>query len=117
MFTRQAAICLLLLLNAITGAVHAQPPAVSVKVERCAVYTEQDQDRTFDCTDIARQACPEESVCELPIGMNLTRGQDLDANEKTWELVKVEYSCGAKFKFNGPHYQNNHATMTLSCPH
>jgi hypothetical protein len=107
---------LLLLLNAVTPAAIAQQPGGGVRIEKCAVYSELDKSKVFDCAENARAACPEAAICELPIGMNLTNGRDLDDNEQTWELVKVEFSCGTRIKFNGPHYQNNHATMTLACP-
>ena len=89
-----------------------------VEITRCAVWSEQQEGMRHDCSEEARKICSGRAFCELPIGLNLTGGRDLDSDPDTWELVRVDYSCAGKAHINGPHHQNDHATMTLSCgPH
>ena len=96
---------------------HAAEPAAGIDITACSVYSDRDKSLRQDCVDEARKLCAGQYFCELPIGLNLTGGRDLDGNENTWELVRVDYSCAGKPHINGPHHQNDHATMTLSCPH
>jgi hypothetical protein len=109
--------CALYLAIATMPVLHADQATLELQITQCAVYSELDKSVQSDCADEARKVCAGLESCELPIGMNLTDGTDIDNNSKSWELVKVEYSCGGKTRINGPHYQNDHATMTLSCHH
>lgn len=94
---------------------HAGETTQGIHIARCSVYSEQDKSIKADCTRHARDLCTDLYYCELPIGRNLTDGKDIDNNEETWEMVKVDYLCAGKAQVNGPHYQNDHATMSLSC--
>ena len=105
----------LYLAMATVPAAHADTTTKGIQITQCTVYSERDKSIRYDCTEPAAKACSGLNFCELPIGMNLTDGKDLDNNKKTWELVKVDYSCSGKPSYNGPHYQNDHATMSLSC--
>ena len=99
----------------IAPAAMADLAAVGIQITQCKVYSDRDSSLQHDCLEHAAKACNGKDSCELPIGMNLSDGKDLDNNDKTWERVKVEYSCAGKPHINGPHYQNDHATMSLSC--
>lgn len=95
-----------------------EAPPVAIEITGCAVWSELRGGIRHDCMDEARTICEGKGFCELPIGLNLTAGRDLDNDPDTWELVRVDYRCGAKALINGPHHQNDHATMTLACgPH
>jgi hypothetical protein len=92
---------------------HSGPPGI--QLVECTVYT-VDKTASFDCLAKARAACPDDTArCELPIGYDLTDGQDLDRNRRTWEKVRVRFKCGAKVVTRGPHFQNDHAAMVLTC--
>lgn len=93
----------------------ADPATTGIHITLCSVYSEQAYALQSDCTDQAAHLCSGLDFCELPIGLNLTDGKDIDNNEASWELVRVEYACAGKPRFNGPHYQNDHATMSLFC--
>lgn len=95
--------------------VHAQEAPQGLEITSCTVFFEQDKNLTHDCGGEARKICAGPGTCELPIGLNLTQGKDLDGNPDTWELVTVKFSCRGTARMNGPHYQNDHATMTLAC--
>ena len=53
--------------------------------------------------------------CELPIGLVLSDGRDIDGNSATWEKVRVTFRCGQIKRVNGPHDQNDHASALLAC--
>lgn len=101
------------------ASVHSQASqnAPTLQVTQCTVYSEHDLSRTFDCTVKAREVCGKSPVphCELPIGLSLSGGRDIDGNQGTWEKVRVRYKCGSAERINGPHHQNDHASMVLSC--
>ena len=78
---------------------------------RCEVYVQGDPERTRDCKAAADAVCGGKPYCELPIGGNLSGGAYL----AEWSKVIVEYNCGPVHRINGPHHQNDHATMTLYC--
>ena len=110
-----SAVPLALSIFAATQVCYAADPAAGLEITSCKVFSERDEKLVQDCAAVARKSCPGPGTCELPIGMNLTGGKDIDANPETWELVKVEFSCKGIAHLNGPHYQNDHATMTLAC--
>jgi len=99
----------------VAHAAEAAVPAAGLEISSCAVFSEHNEKLVHDCLTEARKSCPGPGTCELPIGMNLTAGKDIDANPETWELVKVTFTCKGIAHLNGPHYQNDHATMTLAC--
>lgn len=114
-FTARSKRCALILLLAAAPLVHADEAAKGLEITSCTVFSEQDKSISLDCASEARKSCAGPGTCELPIGLNLTAGKDLDGNPETWELVSVEFSCNGVARINGPHYQNDHATMTLAC--
>lgn len=87
---------------------------IGISVTECTVSSDTTTNK-FDCTAIARRTCHDVPKCELPIGYTLTGARDIDGNERTWEKVVVTYRCGAKELVRGPHDQNPHAAMVLSC--
>ena len=107
--------CALILLLACAPLVHADETAQGLQITGCTVFSERDKSISLDCASEARKSCAGPGTCELPIGLNLTGGKDPDGNPDTWELVRVEFSCHGIARINGPHYQNDHATMTLAC--
>lgn len=109
-------------LGGVLGAVpaHSQdsvPQGAALQVAECSVYSEGAPSRTYDCTATAQDQCAksQSQQCELPIGLSLTDGRDIDGNKATWEKVRVRYRCGAEVRTNGPHHQNDHASIILSC--
>ena len=93
------------------------PQAPSVSITECTVFSESDANIRHDCTAVAKGLCAKAAAnrCELPIGLVLTDGRDLDGNADTWEKVLVRYRCGSADRINGPHHQNDHASMILEC--
>jgi hypothetical protein len=88
------------------------PPVV--QIVECMVYPEGAPQQKVDCTQRANAVCAGHSVCELPIGLDLTGGRQL-GEARTWKKVRVRYRCGELDKVNGPHNQSDHATMLLGC--
>lgn len=88
-----------------------------LQIAECSVYSEAAPSRTYDCTAKAQERCGkgQSQQCELPIGLSLTDGRDIDGNKATWEKVRVRYKCGSAVRINGPHHQNEHASIILSC--
>ena len=86
-------------------------------ITECSVYSDTDKALHYDCTAKAKESCVASAAnrCELPIGLALTGGRDLDGNDDTWEKVVVHYRCGKADRINGPHHQNDHASMILEC--
>ncbi len=91
-----------------------QPAAGSIDVRECAVYSAQDPAKRFDCLDRARELCNGKPLCELPIGLALSGGRDIDP--RSGKKVKIRLSCGQRVFVQGPHDQDEHATMILVCP-
>ncbi|MEP7246650.1 MAG: hypothetical protein ABI885_23630 [Gammaproteobacteria bacterium] len=94
-----------------------QAAPARLEIVECLVFSETDQTKRFDCTVKARELCASGPArrCALPIGLVLSGGRDLDGNRDTWEKVRVNYRCGKVVHTNGPHHQNDHATMLLAC--
>jgi hypothetical protein len=94
----------------------AVPPTLKVEVLECLVYSSVDASKRHDCTAKAREVCNGVgATCELPIGLALSDGKDLDGNAKTWEKVRVTFQCGPLKRVSGPHDQNEHAVAVLAC--
>jgi hypothetical protein len=95
----------------------APQPAQTAVIEivDCVVYPEGEPSRTVDCAAKARTACNGAATCELPIGLALTDGQQIDHDARTWKKVRVRYRCEKVEHINGPHNQDDHATMLLGC--
>jgi hypothetical protein len=92
-------------------------PGAQLEIAECVVFSERDSAKRFDCTAKAREVCAAGPAgnCALPIGLALSGGRDLDGNKDTWEKVRVKYRCGRTERINGPHHQNDHATVLLAC--
>jgi hypothetical protein len=87
-----------------------------LEITECLVYSPTDETRRHDCTAKARELCSGGTgSCELPIGLVLSDGRDLDGNSATWEKVRVTFRCGQIKRVNGPHDQNDHASALLAC--
>jgi len=93
-----------------------QPPAAAGRIEiiECAVYSPVHSGLRFDCADAARRVCDGAPDCELPIGMSLSNGTDIDPGAD--EKVKVRYACAGRERVQGPHLQDDHAAILLRCP-
>lgn len=90
--------------------------AAGLEITECVVYRDFEAARRHDCTAKAKELCSNSArSCELPIGLALSGGRDIDGNPQTWEKVRVRYRCGGQQRINGPHHQNDHASMILSC--
>jgi hypothetical protein len=94
-----------------------QPPSQApvIEIVDCVVYPEGEPSRTVDCAAKARPVCNGAASCELPIGLALTDGQQIDHDARTWKKVRVRYRCEKVEHINGPHNQDDHATMLLGC--
>ncbi len=97
--------------TALIPSLFAAPAVKPMEISRCEVYVGDGADKTQDCQKVAAEVCSNKNICELPIGRNLTGGKML----ADWAKVIVEYRCGSATRINGPHHQNDHATMTLTC--
>jgi hypothetical protein len=98
-----------------TGSVPA-PQAATPEITACVVYSETDKSKQRDCLSQARASCAAKAAtCELPIGLGLTNNEQLDGNAKSWKKVLVHYRCNQTERINGPHIQDDHATMIISC--
>ena len=93
----------------------AAPPGPVIEIVECVVYPEGEPSRTVDCAAKARAACNGAAACELPIGLSLTDGQQIDHDAKTWKKVRLRYRCEKVEHINGPHNQDDHATMLIGC--
>jgi hypothetical protein len=87
----------------------------TIEIAECVVYREGMRTQSVDCTEKVRAACNGLVRCELPIGLGLTDGRQVDGDARTWKKVRVRYRCGKIEHVNGPHNQNDHATMLLGC--
>lgn len=94
----------------------AMPQAPTPEITACVVYSDTDRSKQQDCLSQARAICAaKEATCELPIGLGLTNNEQLDGNAKSWKKVLVHYRCNQTERVNGPHIQDDHATMLISC--
>ena len=93
------------------------PQQTGLSITGCSVFSDRDKNLRHDCTAKAKSLCSSAAPnrCELPIGLALTDGRDLDGDPNTWEKVVVRYRCGTADRVNGPHDQNDHASMVLEC--
>ena len=91
------------------------PPSPVIEIVECVVYPEGAPSRTVDCAAKARAVCNGTAMCELPIGLSLTDGQQIDHDPKTWKKVRLRYRCEKVEHINGPHNQDDHATMLIGC--
>ncbi len=88
--------------------------APSISIKSCEVVARRDATKKKDCAEVAARLCGPAGFCELPIGMMLTDGNDLDPGNI--KLVRVSYMCGERpGRTVGPYDQNDHATITLTC--
>jgi hypothetical protein len=58
--------------------VQGQKSNASIKVTACVVSSVRDKSIHQDCTSKASKLCDGTQYCELPIGVNLTDGRDID---------------------------------------
>ena len=91
------------------------PPGPVIEIVECVVYPEGAPSKTVDCAAKARAACNGVARCELPIGLSLTDGEQIDHDPKTWKKVRLRYRCEKVEHINGPHNQDDHATMLIGC--
>lgn len=95
-------------------------PDVLIKVATCSVSSVRDKSIRFDCTPKAAEACDGKAKCELPIGVNLTDGRDIDpvgplSVRRLGKVVAVTYKCGSTTARRGPYHQSDNATLLLDC--
>ena len=100
--------------------VQGQKSNASIKVTACVVSSVRDKSIHQDCTSKASKLCDGTQYCELPIGVNLTDGRDIDPVgvpmvRRLGKVVDVEFQCGKTTEKRGPNPQNNNATLILSC--
>jgi len=92
----------------------------SIQVTACVVYSVRDTSIQHSCMSKASTLCNGKQYCELPIGFNLTDGEDIDPvgvpmERRLGKNVDVEFQCGKITEKRGPNPQNNNATLILSC--
>lgn len=99
------------------GARAAAPASPATpEITGCVVYSESDRTKQRDCLAQARASCASQAAtCELPIGLGLTNNESMDGDAKAWKKVLVHYRCNQSQRVNGPHIQDDHATMIISC--
>jgi hypothetical protein len=86
------------------------------EITQCVVYADSNQSKQRDCLSQARASCAAQSpTCELSIGLALTDNEQIDGDPKSWKKVVVHYRCNQSQRTNGPHIQDDHATMIISC--
>jgi hypothetical protein len=96
--------------------VGAQASPAKPEITGCVVYSESDRSKKRDCLAQARASCAAQAAtCELPIGLGLTNNEQIDGDAKSWKKVLVEYRCNQAQLVNGPHTQDDHATMIIGC--
>jgi len=100
--------------------VQGQSTNEHIKVTSCIVSSVRDKSIQQDCTSEASKACDGMPRCELPIGLNLTDGKDIDPvgvpmARRLGKVVIVEFACGKAIEKRGPNPQNNNATLILAC--
>ena len=92
---------------------------VSIRITSCVVSSVKHPDKTYDCLAEARKAlgtCSEPQACEIPIGLNLTSGKDLDPGSGfLGKRVTILYVCGTEHMQGGPYQQDDHASLVLDC--
>ena len=92
----------------------------TVKITSCVVASVRDKTIHHDCTSEAAKVCDRTSRCELPIGLNLTEGRDIDPVgapmvRRLSKVVIVEFKCGKSAEKRGPNPQDDNATLILAC--
>lgn len=109
------------------ASVHAQDAFVqgpasndTLKISSCIVASVRDKTIHQDCTSEAAKVCDGTARCELPIGLNLTDGKDIDPVgapmvRRLGKVVIVEFKCGKSAERRGPNPQDDNATLVLAC--
>jgi len=100
--------------------VQGQSTDQKIKVTSCVVSSVRDKSIQQDCTSTASKACDGMPWCELPIGLNLTDGKDIDPvglpmTRRLGKVVIIQFECGKTAERRGPNPQNNNATLILAC--
>jgi len=100
--------------------VQNQGPAIKIKVTSCVVSSVRDKAIRRDCTKSVSKLCDNTTRCELPIGLNLTDGEDIDPVgvpmvRRLGKVVTVVFQCGSTTEKRGPNLQNNNAALILAC--
>jgi len=98
----------------------ARPTEPSIKITECVVFSVRDHSIQQDCTAVAAKLCDGLHKCELPIGLSLTGGRDIDpvgtpSTRRMTKAVNVVYQCGGSSQKRGPNLQDENATLTLRC--
>ena len=93
--------------------------SVKVQITSCVVVSTRSPEKTYDCTTEARKAadvCKPTDECEIPIGLNLTSGKDVDPGSGfLGKRVTITYTCGGGRQQGGPYHQDDHATLVMDC--
>lgn len=93
--------------------------AARIRLISCVVTSARDAGPRYDCMSEARSelaACNNATFCEIPIGVNLTNGKDIDPGTGfLGKRVTIAYSCGTYSMQGGPYEQDDHATVVLDC--
>jgi hypothetical protein len=100
--------------------VQGQGTSENIKVTACMVSSVRDKSIHQDCTNEASKSCNGKPRCELPIGLNLTEGKDIDpvgvpSVRRLGKMVTVQFQCGKAIEKRGPNPQNDNATLILAC--
>ena len=92
---------------------------VNIQITSCVVNTVKHAGGAYDCMAEAKKAlgtCSEAQACEIPIGLNLTSGRDLDPGSGfLGKRVTILYVCGSEHMQAGPYEQDDHASLVLDC--
>jgi len=92
---------------------------VNIQITSCVVNSVKHPGNTYDCMAEAKKAlgaCSEAQACEIPIGLNLTSGKDLDPGSGfLGKRVTILYVCGTEHMQGGPYEQDDHASLVLDC--
>jgi hypothetical protein len=111
-------LCFLLLPVAV-AAQEVSGEKVKIEITSCVVYSVRHSAIKYDCIAEARSAlgtCDEPQSCEIPIGLNLTGGKDLDPDSGfLGKQVKLVYRCAGYAMQSGPYQQDDHASLVLDC--
>lgn len=91
----------------------------SLEIKSCVVFSVKSPGKTYDCIREAKQAaesCKQMEHCEIPIGLNLTSGKDIDPGSGfLGKQVKIIYVCGGGPTQGGPYQQDDHASLVIDC--
>ena len=92
---------------------------VKIQITSCVVVSVKSSSNKYDCIEEAKKAlgtCSEPMSCEIPIGLNLTSGRDIEPSGGFLsKMVTIMYMCGSAPMQGGPYQQDDHASLVLDC--